>query len=65
MSDPMMPRRAAMPLEQLLAGTDDMLDVDEMIEKLAPAQAGQNFRPTDDLMKVMYLFFGTDEGKQI
>lgn len=65
MSDPMMPRRAAMPIEQLLAGTDEMLDVDKMIEKLAPAQAGQNFRPTDDLMKVMYLFFGTVEGKQI
>lgn len=65
MSDPMMPRRAAMPLEDMLAGTHDVLDIEKLIEKMAPAQVGHSFRPSEDLMKVIYLLFGTAEGKQI
>ncbi|YBV97534.1 hypothetical protein M1D80_11835 [Phyllobacteriaceae bacterium JZ32] len=65
MNQPLTTRRATMPLEDMLKGTDDYLNVEKMIEKLAPAQVGQNFRPSDNLMKFLYLFSQQRDAKEL
>lgn len=63
MSQPMVSRREAQSLEDMLANTDDVLNVDQILEKMGSAQAGQHFRPADDLLKFIYLLSVTREGR--
>lgn len=63
MNQPLISRRAAMSLDDMLKDTDGVLDVDKILDKIAPGQSGQTFRPDDDLLKFIYLFSQAREGR--
>lgn len=57
MNQPMMPqRREAWPIEDLLKGTDDLLDLDAMTEQIGKL-SGSDYKPSDAVAKVFYAIF--------
>lgn len=58
MNQPMQPtRRAAWDIEDMVSGTDAVLDVEKMLEQMGGLGQGVNHTPTDAVAKVLYAMF--------
>lgn len=58
MNQPMMPtRRAAWDIDDVMQGSDVLLDLEKMLEQIGGLGSGVQYAPTDNVAKVLYAMF--------
>lgn len=61
---PMVPGRVAQPIEEMIAGTDDVLNVDKIIERLGEQTPGGEFKPSNDVAELFYLMYSRADSRE-
>ncbi|MDZ7822575.1 MAG: hypothetical protein U5K75_00050 [Ahrensia sp.] len=62
---PMIPRRVAQPVEQMLENTDGYLDIDKAIEAIGGMRAKAEYKPDDEVALWFYQTYLDAKGRKV